>query len=100
MCGFGKANKPPMRRNDNVYALSTCVIYLKRLFLMRKCDYCEKASQKVNKRKKVRSAYNPVNRYRQQANLQMVRLPSGEKIKLCTNCRNLVVKGRLATAKH
>jgi ribosomal protein L28 len=53
---------------------------------MRKCKICGKSHQKSITYKKVRSKYNPVNKRRVKANLQNVKLETGEKVKACVRC--------------
>jgi len=59
---------------------------------MRKCVLCGKSYKYSIARKKIRSKYNPVNRKKTKANLQWVRLSSGRRERVCTQCIKTLAK--------
>jgi ribosomal protein L28 len=54
--------------------------------MSRICDICGKGSIMVTNLKKLRGKYNPTGKNRKYPNLQWAKLPSGERVKSCTNC--------------
>lgn len=60
--------------------------------MSRVCSICGKTYQIAIKYKKVKSAYNPVNKHRQYPNLQWFRMPDGKRVKACTKCRKRLAK--------
>jgi len=60
--------------------------------MSRVCSICGKSYQNATKYKKVRSAYNPVARHRQNPNLQWFRMPDGKRVKACIKCRKRLSK--------
>lgn len=53
---------------------------------MRQCKLCGKSYTNKTDYKKVRSKYNPVNTRRAKANLQMVTVAEGTRVKACVSC--------------
>ena len=58
---------------------------------MRKCQICGKSKIKRIKRKKLRGKFNPVKKYFQKANLQILNW-QGKKLLVCKECRKLILK--------
>ncbi|RJQ14584.1 50S ribosomal protein L28 [Candidatus Parcubacteria bacterium] len=54
--------------------------------MARVCSICKKGGRVDTVRKLLRGNYNPTTLRKKNPNLQWVRLPTGEKIKACTNC--------------
>jgi len=60
--------------------------------MAKKCAVCGKDSQMEGKRKLLRGHYNPTTKKRKYANLQLLRLPSGKRVKACTRCMKTAAK--------
>ena len=60
--------------------------------MSRVCAICGKSYLNAVKYKKVKSAYDPTSRHRQNANLQWFRMPDGRRVKACTKCRKRLAK--------
>lgn len=61
---------------------------------MKKCDICGKTKQKVVKRRKLRGKFNPVKKYFQKPNLQVISI-IGKKFLVCKDCRKLILKEKI-----
>ena len=61
---------------------------------MKKCQICEKSREKSVKRKKLRGKFNPVKKYFQKPNLQILNL-QGKRYLVCKDCRRLILKGKI-----
>lgn len=59
------------------------------------CQLCGKKALKASVYKKIRSKYNPTNKYFQKPNLREVKLSNGKKIKICSRCHKKIKKGLL-----
>lgn len=61
---------------------------------MRKCQICGKGRKKAIKRKKLRGKFNPVKKYFQEPNLQILNW-QGKRLLVCQDCRRLILKGKI-----
>ena len=59
---------------------------------MRQCSKCGKGSIMGGTRKLLRGHYNPTNWSRKHLNLQKYRLPTGERVLVCTKCLKTIAK--------
>jgi ribosomal protein L28 len=60
--------------------------------MAKECTICGKSSLMAGQRKKLMSRYNPTPKKRKYPNIQWLRLPSGERVKVCTKCIKTVAK--------
>ncbi len=61
---------------------------------MKVCQICGKGKSKSIKRKKLRGQFNPVKKYFQKPNLQILNW-QGKRYIVCKDCRKLILKGKL-----
>ncbi len=61
---------------------------------MRACQICNKSNKKAIKRKKLRGKFNPVKKYFQKSNLQILNF-QGKRFLVCKDCRKLILKGKI-----
>ncbi|MFC1789760.1 bL28 family ribosomal protein [Patescibacteria group bacterium] len=54
--------------------------------MTKQCAVCAKGYNLAWRRVKLRGKYNPTIKRKQKPNLQWVKLPSGKRVKACTNC--------------
>jgi len=61
---------------------------------MKSCQICGKGRKKAVKRKKLRGQYNPVKKYFQKPNLQVLNL-NNRSLLVCKECRKLILQGKI-----
>lgn len=61
---------------------------------MHKCQICGKSRKKSVKRKKLRGNFNPVKKYFQKSNLQILNFKEKQFL-VCKDCRKLILKGKI-----
>jgi ribosomal protein L28 len=62
--------------------------------MSKQCEICKKKSKIVGKRVKLRGKYNPTTKKRKKPNLQWVKLPSGKRFLVCSECRKLLIRDK------